>query len=117
MRCSVLDMCPRIEQPGHRMRQSAVWRLGSDLKEIAREASQALAHLEGERLEELVVACRTLNCDEYRKALTKDGMDEETSSSFAVLGRMVELTKASLQVLYRTRAGRMEYGLSRGRES
>jgi len=99
------------------MRRAGGGPVGSDLEAIVREAAWALAHLEAERLEELAVTSRGLNCDECRNALADDGRDGEARFALAVLGRMVELTRTSLQVLRRIRARGIEYGCAQGRES
>jgi len=94
---------------GNQWGQQADWSVVSDLKEIVRDASRALAHLEGARLEELAIACQALNRDECRNSLAKDGTDREMRSALAVLDRMIEMTRANIYVLHGTGRQRIEY--------
>lgn len=87
-----------------------------DLRQIVGEASQALARLDATRLEELAVSCkaltRTLNPQDpaVRKYLVEQ--TRETAGDMAVLARVLEATRANLDVMQRLRelrAGRVEY--------
>jgi hypothetical protein len=87
------------------------------LKELIVEASQALARLDADRLEELALSCQALNRD-----LARGNVDEraelalqakEASGDMAVFARVLEATRANLNVMNRLRelrAGRLEYG-------
>jgi hypothetical protein len=88
-----------------------------ELKELVREASRALACLDADRLEELALSCQALNRDlapanaRERKALAAQARD--ASRDMAVFGRVLEATRANLQVMSRLRnlrLGRVEYG-------
>jgi aminopeptidase N len=87
------------------------------LKKLVGEASQALARLDAERLEELALSCRALNRDlagagaTVRVALALEA--REAAGEMAVLSRVLDATRSNLQVMNRLRAlraGRFEYG-------
>jgi aminopeptidase N len=89
----------------------------SKLKELIVEASQALARLDADRLEELALSCQALN-----RGLAQVNVDEraelalqarEASGDMAVFARVLEATRANLNVMNRLRelrAGWLEYG-------
>ena len=94
-----------------------------ELKELVREASRALASLDSARLEELALSCQALNRDfvpanaRERKALAAQARD--ASRDMAVFARVLEATRANLQVMSRLRdlrLGRLEYGEAQARE-
>ncbi len=94
-----------------------------ELKELVREASRALACLDADRLEELALSCEALNRDlapasaRARQALAAQARD--ASRDMAVFGRVLEATRANLQVMSRLRdlrLGRSEYGEAQARE-
>jgi hypothetical protein len=88
-----------------------------ELKELVVEASRALAHLEADRLEELALSCRALN-----RALVPANADQrltlttqvrDAGGEMAVFARVLDATRANLQVMKRLRelrAGRLGYG-------
>jgi hypothetical protein len=87
-----------------------------ELNELVREASRALACLDADRLEELALSCQALNRNPAtetaaeRTALTRQA--KEAVGDMAVFGRVLEATRANLQVMNRLRelrAGRLEY--------
>ena len=91
------------------------------LKELVVEASRALARLDADRLEELALSCQALNRDLARDqtqqdwdasaALAKEC--KEAEGDMAVFARVLEATRANLNVMNRLRdlrAGRLEYG-------
>ncbi len=88
----------------------------SDLTTLARGASQALARLDAERLEELTHICRSLraglnDCDagERREFMRQA---REAVGEMAVFARVLEATRANLEVMNRLRElrqGRLEY--------
>lgn len=95
-------------------------RFNPELRELVVEASLALAQLDAERLEELALSCQALN-----RGLTPAGELEraervrqahEAQGALAVLGRVLEATRANLEVMNRLRdrgGSRLEYaGLS-----
>lgn len=94
------------------------------LKEIVSEASQALASLDAQRLEEMAVSCQILNrcseasgvADEFVSGLA--GPERfQAARELALLGRILEATRLNLKVLYRLReirAARLEYAPERG---
>ena len=105
------------------------------LRELVVEASRALAQLDADRLEELVLSCQALTRD---LALTRESSRESTCESardirpingterqrlvreardaqrdMALFARVLDATRANVQVIERLRAlraGRLEYG-------
>lgn len=91
-------------------------RFDPELKRIIREASQALALLDADRLEELALSCQALNQDFKRVSagdrvvLAKQAQD--SAREMAVFARVLEATRANLNVMRRLRElreGRLEY--------
>ncbi|MGA9670238.1 MAG: hypothetical protein WBQ94_13580 [Terracidiphilus sp.] len=94
-----------------------------ELKELVAEASQALARLDSNRLEELALSCQALNRDfspvigENRATMTRQA--REVMGEMAVFARVLEATRSNLNVMKRLRElrqGRPEYGESQARE-
>jgi hypothetical protein len=88
----------------------------SGLKELVVEASRSLARLDADRLEELALSCQALNRDfasanaEQRKALAVQS--RESVGDMAVFARVLEATRANLNVMNRLRelrGSRLEY--------
>jgi porphobilinogen deaminase len=88
-----------------------------ELKELVSEASRALARLDADRLEEMALSCQALNRDlplpaaPARAALAIEA--REAADEMAVFARVIEATRANLQVMNRLRelrAGMLEYG-------
>jgi hypothetical protein len=81
------------------------------LKELVMEASQALARLDAERLEELALSCQALNRDlawmdgDARLALVPQV--KEAAKDMAVFARVLEATRSNLDVMNRLRERRM----------
>lgn len=93
-----------------------------ELKALVAEASQALAHLDADRLEELALSCHALNRDlapmsrHQREALGRQSREAE--GDMAVFSRVLEATRANLNVMNRLRdlrAGRLEYAAGQAR--
>jgi hypothetical protein len=94
---------------------------GPRLKELVVEASRALARLDADRLEELALCCQALNRDLVqgdlahgnaadRQALASEC--KEAVGDMAVFARVLEATRANLNVMNRLRelrSGRLEY--------
>lgn len=87
------------------------------LRELVVEASRSLARLDAVRLEELALSCQALNRDlveadrEARAAFAAES--GEAAGDMAVFARVLEATRANLQVMNRLRElreGRLEYG-------
>ncbi|MGD1063008.1 MAG: hypothetical protein ABR860_07075 [Terracidiphilus sp.] len=87
-----------------------------ELKELVVEASRALAHLDATRLEELALSCQALtlarNSEDAgeRERVARQG--REAAADMAVFARVLEATRANLNVMKRLRelrAGRLEY--------
>jgi hypothetical protein len=105
------------------MQESGTRRQHADLKELVVEASRALARLDADRLEELALSCQALN-RELAPGGTSRGAEmfrqaREAKGDMAVFARVLEATRANLDVMNRLRelrAGRLEYGerLARG---
>jgi hypothetical protein len=94
-------------------------RFNTELKAMVVEASLALARLDAERLEELALSCRALNRDlcarsgQEGRELAQEG--RELIGEMAVFERVLEATRANLEVMGRLRelrAGKREYGSS-----
>jgi hypothetical protein len=103
------------------MQKQVQQRLNTELRELIREASVSLARLDAGRLEELALSCQTLN-----RALSPSGRGSrvdlarqtlEAAGEMVVFGRVLEATRANLDVLNRLREGRearLEYRGSAG---
>ena len=98
------------------MQDSEARRAKPELKQIVVEASQALARLDAARLEELALSCqvltRTLNPKEERVRKLLAEQTRDAQSDMAVFARVLEATRANLDVMNRLRelrAGRVEY--------
>jgi hypothetical protein len=93
-----------------------------EMKELVREASAALARLDAERLEELARCCQALNRDLRKRPETRGQIDigaalaeqaREAAGEFVVFTRVLEATRANLEVMMRLRAlqqEQLEYG-------
>ncbi|HEY1896953.1 MAG TPA: hypothetical protein VGG62_11800 [Terracidiphilus sp.] len=101
------------------MQQLGNGRFNAELKAMVVEASLALARLDAERLEELALSCRALNRDlsarsgQERLEMAREGL--ELTGEMAVFERVLEATRANLDVMSRVRelrAGQREYGSS-----
>jgi hypothetical protein len=85
------------------------------MKQIVQEASQALAHLDAERLEELAHSCHALN-RELRQPDAKIRLFDEARTSqreMGLLASVLDATRANLRVLRQLsamRVDRVEYG-------
>jgi hypothetical protein len=86
------------------------------LKETVAEASRALARLDAGRLEELALSCQALNRDlaeADKKTHQRLAVEfREAESEMAVFARVLDATRANLQVMNRLRElreGRLEY--------
>jgi hypothetical protein len=91
------------------------------MKELVVEASQALARLDADRLEELALCCQALNRDLAQNELAHGDAAgraalalecQEAKGDMAVFARVLEATRANLNVMSRLRelhAGRLEY--------
>lgn len=89
----------------------------ADLKGLVVEASRALARMDADRLEELAASCQLLNRDlvaegaERRAEMVRQA--REAKGDLAVFARVLEATRANLDVMNRLRelhAGRLDYG-------
>ncbi|MGA7341440.1 MAG: hypothetical protein WBE72_24985 [Terracidiphilus sp.] len=103
------------------VRHETIERAGSrparpELKELVLQASRALARLDAERLEELALCCQALNRDSkpedagQRELLKREARD--AAHDMAVFARVLDVTRANLQVMNRLRElrrGRLEY--------
>lgn len=99
------------------MTESETRRRHPELKELVVEASRALARLDADRLEELALSCQALNRG-LAPETTEDyallaRQSREAAGDMAVFARVLEATRANLNVMNRLRelrAGRLEYG-------
>ena len=91
-------------------------RFDPELKKLVVEASQALAQLDAGRLEELALSCQALNRElkpvdqQERAELARQA--KEAAKEMAVFARVLEATRANLNVMNRLRElrqGRLEY--------
>ncbi len=87
-----------------------------ELKELVAEASCALSRLDTARLKELALSCAALNRElgpmgvEKKRELARQARD--AVSDMAVFARVLDATRANLNVMTRLReirAGRIEY--------
>ena len=94
----------------------------AELRQLVVEATRALAHLEADRLEEMALCCEALNRDcswsaiQDRAELVRQAQD--AAGEMAVFARVLEATRANMNVLRRLqelRTEHLEYG--RGVES
>ena len=89
------------------------------LRELVVEATLALARLDAERLEELALSCRALNRDlaglSEAEGAERNRQARDASGEMAVFGRVLDATRANLEVMDRLseRRGRREYTSSR----
>jgi hypothetical protein len=94
--------------------QNAEW------KDTLVNASHSLAHLDAERLEEMALSCAALVRDEHAHFDTGRHAEPgfgEAGRELASFARVLEATKANLNVLRRLRAVRakqLEYGTAQG---
>jgi hypothetical protein len=96
-------------------------RVRPKLKELVVEASRALVRLDADRLEELALSCQALNRDLVESDWAHgDAADraalalecKEAEGDMAVFARVLEATRANLNVMNRLRelrSGRLEY--------
>ena len=101
------------------MRESSAGQAHTELKDLIVEASQALARLDGARLNELAQSCEALNKDiepmgtEEKRELARQA--REAKADMAVFARVLEATRSNIKVMQRLRdlrAGRLEYSES-----
>lgn len=87
------------------------------MRGLVAEASRALARLDADRLEELALSCQALNRElapgnaGARGALALQA--REAAGEMAVFARVLDATRANLNVMHRLRElreGRLEYG-------
>jgi hypothetical protein len=87
------------------------------LKKVLEEATESLAWLDGERLEEIALCCamqmrgNDRGCDEGLKYVERES--EQPTREMAIFLRVLQATKANLQVMRRLREMRgtkLEYG-------
>lgn len=99
------------------MQDTGESRVHPKLKNLVAEASRSLALLDADRLEELALSCEALNRRlaptdaEARAALALEA--NEAGGDMAVFARVLEATRANLQVmrrLWQLRTGCLEYG-------
>lgn len=90
------------------------------LRSILTEASHALAHLDADTLEEMAAYCATLVRDDAASGDLSPLGDPECRTAWkemAIFMRVLEATKANLNVMRRLREmhmARLEYGSSAG---
>jgi hypothetical protein len=88
-----------------------------ELRQIVVEASHALARLDADRLEELSLSCQALNRD-LASGAGENGIElarqsREAVRDMALFARVLEVTRANVNVMSRLRAlrtNRLEYG-------
>lgn len=98
------------------MQAGSALRIDPELKQIIREASQALASLDASRLEELALCCHALN-RKLESADTSERAELARQSRGAAVdmvmfARVLEATRANLSVMNRLRElrqGQLEY--------
>jgi len=87
-----------------------------ELKELVVEASHALARLDATRLEELALSCQALtrarNTEDLGGRTPLAQQAREAAADMAVFARVLDATRANLDVMKRLRelrVGRLEY--------
>ena len=99
------------------MQEIGTRRKDPELKELVVEASLALARLDADHLQELALSCQALNRDlapvsrAEREVLARQA--REAAGDMATFARVLEATRANLNVMNRLRelrAGGLEYG-------
>ena len=92
-----------------------------ELREVVVEASQALARLDADRLEELALSCQLLNREwkcagaADRERVAREA--REAAGEMGIYARVLEGTRANVNVMHRLRelrAGRIEYSERNG---
>jgi hypothetical protein len=90
---------------------------GAELRAVVVEASQSLARLDASRLQELALSCEALN--RQMEQLGQEGQEDagwrnglarqarEARQDMEIFGRVLEATRANLNVMQRLRAMRM----------
>jgi hypothetical protein len=118
-----MESGPAAGKSGTGLRLVANRSIPPSLKGLIAEATQALAHLDAERLEELAISCQTLNRDmkrpEGKERLGLVRQAREATCDMAIFARVLEATRGNLEVMNRLRElreGRLEYGGSLTRE-
>ena len=88
-------------------------RMHPEIRELIAEATQALARLEADRLEELALSCQVLNRDLAELAPGRRAsivrQSREAARDMAVFARVLDATRANLQVMKRLREIHMEH--------
>src|ERR1700739_4343738 len=91
-------------------------RTNPELRELVVEASLSLARLDAERLEELALWCRDFDRDVIQvgnaECAERGRQAREASGEMAIFGRVLDATRANLEVMKRLRerrAARLEY--------
>jgi hypothetical protein len=99
-------------------------RFNPELRALVVEASLALARLDADRLEELALSCQALNRDlsgwSGQEQMEVARERRELTGEMAVFERVLEATRANLDVMSRLRRlheGQREYGGSLRRRS
>lgn len=89
-----------------------------EIRQIVREASQALAHLDAARLEELALSCSALQRDLWEADAAERAefarKAREAAIDMGVFGRILQATHANLEVMRRLRdlrEGRSAYAV------
>src|SRR5947209_19621412 len=96
---------------------------GPHLRELVVEASLALARLDAERLEQLALSCQALNRDVAAPGDVRHDLKRQAGEALgemAVFGRVLDATRANLEVMNRLRErrrGSREYPEPLGRGS
>jgi len=99
------------------MQQPATRPVHPELKQLVVQASQSLARLDADRLEELALSCKALNGElpeastARRAELARQAKD--ALADLAVFAKVLEVTRANLNVMNRLRQLRgepLEYG-------
>lgn len=81
------------------------------MKDVVVEASRALANIDAERLEELALSCKALNREQknlssdHRARFVSDVIDSR--QELALLGSVLDATRANLRVLRHLQAMRV----------
>jgi hypothetical protein len=117
-----MESSPAATKGKRAMQESEERQEHPELRELVVETSRALARLDAERLEELALSCQALTQDLARADAVERALlgrqARESVGDIAIFARVLEATRANLNVMNRLRdlrAGRLEYGEPQGR--
>lgn len=112
---------PKAGLPGRKIDPFLVSAPATELKDLIAEATRSLALLDADRLEELAACCTALSGRvsglEPEEQVSLRRQSAEAAQAMAVFGRVLEATRANLNLLRRLQEpqGGLEYSESQAR--